>query len=76
MCNEDAIAIARLRGTQLKQFAIPHSCISTIEEDDMNNFSVAFGQVGEEFNVEVNKEHTLLSFIHVLWTELEMVFYF
>lgn len=55
ICSDDVVAIARLRGSNLKNFAIPHCCISTIEDDNENNVWMAFGQVGEAYNSEISR---------------------
>ena len=63
MCKDDAVAIARLRGNQLKELVLPHCCISTIEDDDDNNVWVAFGQVGSDFNAEVCTSYCFVFFL-------------
>ena len=52
ICDNDVIAISRLRGNNLKTLDIPHCCILTIGDSD-EDWAFSLGVTNEHFNNEV-----------------------
>lgn len=53
--DDDIMAIARLRGEQLKKFDIPLSCIATLDEDEETPARYAY--VDDDFVVSVGFDY-------------------
>jgi hypothetical protein len=63
--DDDVMAIARLRGEQLKQFDIPLCCIATLDEDEETPTRYAY--VDDDFVLSVSKILDMLMWMMILY---------